>query len=195
MRWAWFAGLCGLVTVERLGELRWSRAHLSRAASRGGRAVREPWFAVMAVLHGAVLVGAPLEAWLRRASPPRAGTGIALATLAAATALRIWTLGALGDAWSVRVTRFPAGARRVVTTGPYRYIRHPNYVAVILELAALPLAGGAIVTAIVATLANALVLARRIPLEERELATDPGYLRAMAHKPRFLPLPGSARSG
>ena len=107
--------------------------------------------------------------------------------LAAATALRIWTLRTLGDSWSTRVTRFAGGGRRVVTDGPYRFIRHPNYLAVILELASLPLAGGAFVTAIVASALNALVLARRIPLEERELAADPAWREVMLSRPRFLP--------
>jgi methyltransferase len=112
---------------------------------------------------------------------------LGLAGLATATALRIWTLRTLGDSWSTRVTRFVGGGRRVVTDGPYRYIRHPNYLAVILELAALPMAGGAVVTAIAASLVNALVLSRRIPLEERELAADPAWRAAMLPLPRLLP--------
>jgi methyltransferase len=134
-----------------------------------------------------VLVAAPVEAWLRRRPPPVALTVAALGVLAGATALRVWTLRTLGDAWSVRVTRFPPGERPVVTRGPYRYIRHPNYVAVILELAALPLVGGAWVTSLVGSLANAAVLARRIPLEERELGREPRWRATMAQKPRFLP--------
>ena len=111
--------------------------------------------------------------------------------LAAATGLRVWTLRTLGEAWSVRVLSYPDGARPVVTSGPYRFIRHPNYLAVILELASLPLAGGAIVTAALASALDALVLSRRIPLEERELAADPAWRAAMLPRPRLVPRLGS----
>jgi len=156
-------------------------------ARRGGRVVAEPWYAAMVALHTGTLIAAPVEAWLRGRTAPPAVRGVALAGLGAATALRIWTLRTLGDSWSTRVTRFADGGRRVVTRGPYRWIRHPNYLAVILELAALPLAGGAYATALAATALNALVLSRRIPLEERELAADPAWRAVMLARPRFLP--------
>ncbi len=137
-------------------------------------------------------IAAPIEASRRLSAPPRALRLLGLAGLAAATALRIWTLRTLGDSWSTRVTRFARGGRRVATGGPYRYIRHPNYLAVILELAALPLAGGAIVTAVAASALDALVLAQRIPLEERELARDPTWRRVVRPRPRLLPRFGRA---
>jgi methyltransferase len=188
----WFSTLCGAVAVGRIAELFWSRAHERRMARRGGELVREPWYAAMVALHAGTLVAAPLEASARararrRRPPPRALTIAALAGLGAATALRIWTLRTLGDSWSTRVTRFAGGGRRVVTSGPYRFIRHPNYLAVMLELAALPLAGGAVTTALVASALDALVLSRRIPVEERELWADPTWRAAMAGLPRFLP--------
>jgi methyltransferase len=144
-------------------------------------------FALMAVLHGSVLIAAPLECWLRASPPPRWLTVSALVLLSGATALRIWTLRTLGSAWSVRVTRYPDGDRPVVTSGPYRLIRHPNYVAVIIELFALPLVGGAWITALAASTLNAFVLARRIRLEERELGRSDAWRRAMMPKPRFVP--------
>jgi methyltransferase len=193
----WFLTLCGAVAGGRLAELAWSRAHERRMAARGGAVVREPWYAAMVALHAGTLIGAPLEVALaaraarRRARPatppPRLLRTVGLVGVGAATLLRIWTLRTLGDSWSTRVTRFAGGGRRVVTGGPYRYIRHPNYLAVILELASLPLAGGAIVTALGATALNALVLSRRIPLEERELAADPAWRATMLSRPRLLP--------
>ena len=71
------------------------------------------------------------------------------------------------------------------TTGPYRYVRHPNYCAVVLEIACIPLIGGLVITAILFSLANAILLAFRIPLEERALGGS--YQRAFAEHPRFLP--------
>jgi methyltransferase len=78
----------------------------------------------------------------------------------------------------------------VVTGGPYRWIRHPNYVAVFAELAALPLVHGAWLTAAVGAALHVLVLRRRLALEEAVLAADPTYERLMGRKPRFLPRVG-----
>jgi methyltransferase len=75
----------------------------------------------------------------------------------------------------------------IVARGPYRWVRHPNYAAVIVELAALPLLGGALGTALVASLLNAVALSRRIPDEERALAASPAWRAQMARKPRFVP--------
>ena len=191
----WFLALTTAVAAERVAELGWSRAHERRMARRGGEVVREPLYAVMVALHAGTLLAAPVESWLRGrarrgsgvSTATSAGRGLGLLGLAAATALRVWTLRTLGDSWSTRVTRFADGGRRVVTAGPYRFIRHPNYLAVILELAALPLAGGAWATALGATALNALVLARRIPVEERELSADPTWRAVMLDRPRLLP--------
>jgi methyltransferase len=177
------------MALERVTEIARSRAHDQRMARRGGEVVREPWYAVMAALHAGTLVAAPLEAtWRARRRPPsRLLQAVGLVGIAASTALRTWVQRTLGDSWSTRVTRFADGGRRVATDGPYRWVRHPNYVAVIIELAALPLAGGALLTALAASTVNALVLARRIPLEERELARDPAWRRAMLPRPRLIP--------
>jgi methyltransferase len=183
----WFFALTAAVAGERLAELAWSRAHERRMSRQGGSVVAEPWYAAMVAVHASTLIAAPIEAHLRGAATPRALRAVGLAGLGAATALRIWTLRALGDSWSTRVTRFAGGGRRIVTDGPYRFVRHPNYLAVILELASLPLAGGAWRTALAASALNALVLSRRIPLEERELAADPTWRATLLARPRLLP--------
>jgi methyltransferase len=74
-----------------------------------------------------------------------------------------------------------------VVTGPYRWIRHPNYLAVSLEFLALPLAGGAWLSALALSAIDAAVLADRIRHEERLLAEVPGYQRAFGTKARFIP--------
>jgi methyltransferase len=182
-----FTLLCIAVGVERLLELRRSREHAAVQSLRGGELVPEPAFFWMAILHGAVLICAVIESWLRPASWHPWVRVVAGAALIGATALRVWTLTSLGAAWSVRVTRFPDGSRPVITRGPYRYIRHPNYLAVIVEVAALPLVGGAWLTALAGSIANAVILARRIPFEEREMMRDPRWSAVMADKPRFIP--------
>jgi methyltransferase len=185
----WFFVLTSTVAVERLAELVWSRAHERRLAAQGGTVVHERSYPAMVALHAGTLVAAPLESWLRRRRrpPARVQVVLGLGGLAIATALRAWTLATLGERWTTHVTRFAPGGRRVVTRGPYRYIRHPNYLAVILELASLPLAGGAWLTALAASAVDAVLLARRIPAEERELATDPIWRAVMLHRPRFVP--------
>ena len=75
----------------------------------------------------------------------------------------------------------------VVDTGPYRWIRHPNYVAVFLELLALPLVHTAWITAIAGTIAHVFVLRARIDAEDRVLLANPDYAAAMGAKPRFVP--------
>jgi methyltransferase len=74
-----------------------------------------------------------------------------------------------------------------VARGPYRYVRHPNYLAVVIEFAALPLAGGARFSALALSALNALVLADRVRAEERLLEARPGYARLFAGKARFIP--------
>jgi methyltransferase len=75
----------------------------------------------------------------------------------------------------------------VVTSGPFRYVRHPNYAAVFVEMLALPLMHCAWITAITGSLAHALVLSQRLATEERVLFSDAKYRAAMSGKPRFVP--------
>lgn len=117
----------------------------------------------------------------RRASRPRIWLGV----LAAATGLRWWSISTLGEQWNVRAA--VPDDLEPVTAGPYRWIRHPNYLAVILEFLALPLAGGAWVSAAGLSLLNGAVLADRIRAEEALLARSPRYRAAFARKPRLIP--------
>ncbi|HZU18669.1 MAG TPA: isoprenylcysteine carboxylmethyltransferase family protein [Candidatus Dormibacteraeota bacterium] len=137
----------------------------------------------MVVLHLALFALPPLEVALagRRARRPALWVGL----LGAATGLRWWSIHALGPSWNVRAV-VPADLRPV-TSGPYRFVRHPNYLAVILEMWALPMAGGARRSALVLSLLNALVLWPRIRAEERLLAAVPGYDESFRGRARFLP--------
>jgi methyltransferase len=75
----------------------------------------------------------------------------------------------------------------VVTSGPFRYVRHPNYAAVFVEMIALPLIHTAWITALAGALVHVVVLIFRLSAEERVLFADPDYAAAMRAKPRFLP--------
>ena len=100
-----------------------------------------------------------------------------------AQALRYWAIASLGEYWNTRIIVVPG--LPPVTRGPYRFLRHPNYVAVVLELAAVPLIHGAWVTALVFSLGNALLLWVRIRAEETALGS--AYAQTFADKPRFIP--------
>lgn len=162
-----FAGLVGLVAVQRLVELRISNQHVRQALARGGIEAGAGTYRSMVVLHATALAAAPLEVLLcRRPWIPRLGL-VMLVLLAAAQVLRYWAIRTLGPRWMTRVICVPGD--HLVTAGPYRLMRHPNYAAVVIEFAALPLVHTAWVTAILSSVANGAVLRRRIGIEEEAL--------------------------
>jgi methyltransferase len=182
-----FVLLCATVGACRLVEMTVSRRHQRALADKGAAPLPEPVFGAMVALHTAIIGGAALEvAVLHR--PFTAAVGVpALLVVILANALRVWVIRTLGIHWNVRVVRsMPLG---VVTGGPYRFVRHPNYVAVFSELLALPLVHGAYLTASLGAVLHLLILRRRVTLEESVLMADEGYRRAFAGKPRFLPWP------
>lgn len=193
-----FTGLVLLVAVLRLVELRVSRRNRRRLLARGAREVGAGHYPVMVALHTAFLIAAPLEVWLlgRPIVAPLALAAAAL--LAAGMALRWWVISTLGERWTTRVLVLPGAPP--VTAGPFRYLRHPNYLGVALEVAALPLVHTAWLTALVFSLANGWLLAVRVRVEERALAAAlegaGGYSAAFAGRRRFLPGgPGAGRPG
>jgi methyltransferase len=160
-----FTALIAIVAAERILELVVSRRNLKWSIAQGGKEFGAGHYPVMVALHSALLVGAVVEARRRRPSPVLGRTMVMV--VLAAQALRWWCITTLGRQWNTRVVVVP-GAERVVD-GPYRVLPHPNYVAVVTEGAALPLAGGAWITALVFTLANAALLRTRIRVENEAL--------------------------
>jgi methyltransferase len=178
-----FAGLLTATGVMRLVELAVS---VRRMRARPQAVVAEPWlFPAMAALHTALIAAPIAEVVLLDRPFVPALAAFAAVILVVATGLRVWTLSTIGRAWNVRVV-VPDGAA-IATTGPYRWIRHPNYLVVMLEIAALPLVHDAWLAALALSLANGLVLARRITTEEAALMQIPAWRRAMASKARFVP--------
>ena len=102
----------------------------------------------------------------------------------AANAVRWWVIRTLGEHWNVQV--MDSTRLGVVTSGPFRYVRHPNYAAVFAEMLALPLIHTAWITAMAGSLRTSAVLAQRLSTEERVLFANPDYRAAMTGKPRFL---------
>lgn len=162
-----YTGLIALVVVQRLAELRVSQRNQRRLAARGAVEIGRGHYPAMVVLHAAFLVSCVAEPWLlERPFIPALAVAM-IGVLLVASGLRVWAIRSLGGRWTTRVLVLEGAAP--VTGGPYRYVSHPNYLAVVLEIAALPLVHTAWVTAAVFTVLNALVLTVRIRVEERGL--------------------------
>jgi len=181
-----YLALLLLVAVGRLLELRRSQRNQAVLAESGGAKTPEPGYRWMVALHAGILIGAALEVlFLQRPLVPwLAATGLAL--FMAANATRWWVIRTLGPRWNVQV--MSASRLGVVTAaGPYKWVRHPNYTAVFVEMLALPLIHSAYFVAAIGAVVHIFVLRNRIRLEESVLMQDPNWRAAFAHRPRFLP--------
>lgn len=153
----------GLVALERLGELAYA-AHNTRALKRqGGIEVGSDHYFLLVALHAAWLAALLiLLPWTAPASWAWLGIMLVL------QGLRLWTLASLGRYWTTRIVTLPQTP--LVRRGPYRFLRHPNYLIVIGEIAVLPLAFGAWRIALVFSALNLALLAWRIRVEAQALA-------------------------
>ena len=173
-------GVVALVGAQRLRELAVSRRN--ERGVRGPRAAART-YPLMVAAHVGLCTLPLVESAVRR-RPPRAPAPW-LVLLGVATALRWWSIRTLGRSWNVRAV--VPDDLRPVTDGPYRLVRHPNYLAVALEFVALPMAGGATWSAAALSLLDAVVLVDRIRAEERLLAAVPGYEEAFRGRARLIP--------
>jgi len=177
--------LVGAVALERVFELWLSRRNLARVQARGGFVAERRSFWDMVLFQVAFLLACPLEAvWLGRPFLPLLGVP-ALLLVALAMVLRFAAVRTLGDRWNIRLVVIPG--QPLVTTGPYRFLRHPNYVALAAETLALPLVHTAWLTACTLVPVLAPLLARRIRLEEAALARHSGPERAAAGCASLIP--------
>jgi methyltransferase len=175
--------LLAMLVVERIFELNLARRNARRAFDRGAIEVGQVHYRVMVAFHALFIVSCVVEAAFFPHTLPSIIAWIALSGEICAQALRYWAVSTLGDRWNTRIVVTPE--REPVTTGPYRFMRHPNYLAVVIEIAAVPMIGGAIFTAIAFSIGNALILAVRIPAEERAMGAH--YEDALGSRRRFIP--------
>jgi len=154
-----------VILSQRLFELWLSRRNLSRVRPRGAAEVGAAHFPLILALHSAYPVALVAEVW--RGARPGAAWPAWLALWLAAQALRIAAMRTLGERWNARIVVVPG--EPPIQSGIYRWMPHPNYVAVAVEFVAGPMLFGAWRTALGATLVNALAMALRIPAEERAL--------------------------
>lgn len=160
-------GLWLVIVAQRMVELRIAKRNEAWARDRGAVEHGAGHYPLFFVLHTGWLLAWPVEAWL---GGPRLieGWGLALAAFGVAQVLRYWAITSLGLRWNTRILVLPGEPR--LRVGPYRFMPHPNYVAVIIELLSVPVCFGAWWTAgIVGVLNLALLLGVRIPAEVRAL--------------------------
>lgn len=154
-----------LVALQRLAELALSHRNTRRLRAAGGVEVGAGHYPLLVSLHvawlGALVVTVPADAPLRM--PP-------LALYIAVQGLRYWAMAALGENWTTRIITVPG--RTPIRHGPYRYLRHPNYMVVACEIAVLPLIFGAWRIALLFTVLNGAMLAHRIRIENAALAAE-----------------------
>lgn len=180
-----YTALITLVAAGRLFELRVAKRNLRALVARGGVEVAPEHYRWMVLLHTLFLVACPLEVWLlERPFLPWLGIPMLLLAVLAA-GLRLWVIRTLDGRWTTRIVVLPRVTP--VTGGPYRFLRHPNYLAVITEMFALPLIHSAWLTAAVFSLLNAWLLRVRIRAEEDGLSRLSDYDAAFADRPRLLP--------
>jgi methyltransferase len=160
--------LLGATAAERIVELVLSARHARAAFARGGVEYGRAHFPALVALHVGLLLACAAEVVLGgRPFLPWLGWPM-LALVLLSQGLRYWCIVTLGQQWNTRVIVVPGAGR--VSGGPYRFLPHPNYVAVVVEGVALPLVYTAWITALVFTVVNAVLLVGvRIPVEERAL--------------------------
>jgi methyltransferase len=173
----------GLTFLERMWELQLSRRNARKAFENGGKEVGQGHFPFMVFFHISFLIACAVEPLALNRSFPGLLGWISLAGAIAAQGLRYWAISTLGERWNTRVIFVPGS--KPVTTGPYRFVRHPNYVAVIMEFLFLPLIHGGYLTAIIYSLGNAALLYVRIRAEEQALGAE--YQQVFNDRPRFIP--------
>lgn len=155
------------VALERVAELVVSRRNARWSFAQGGKEFGRPHYVVMVVVHTALLIGCVVEPWtLHRPFIASLGWPM-VAVVALCQGLRWWCITSLGKRWNTRVIVLPH--KPLVQQGPYRFLHHPNYVAVVVEGFALPMVHTAWVTALSFTLANAILLMVRVRVENAAL--------------------------
>jgi methyltransferase len=165
--------IVGLVALQRLAELIYAERNTAALKRGGAVEVGRSHYPLIVILHAAWLVTI-----VAVARPETTINWYLLGGFVVLQALRVWVLATLGPYWTTRIITKPGAP--LVRRGPYRYVRHPNYLIVAGEIALLPLVFGQVAVAVIFTILNALVLALRIRQEDtaleprRTLSADTG---------------------
>jgi len=162
--------LVAFLVAQRLAELGLAQRNTARLRARGGIEFGAAHYPLMVALHAVWLLGLWLLGHARPINPFWLGIFVLLQIA------RVWVIASLGERWTTRIIVLPGTAP--LARGPYRYLRHPNYLILILEIAVVPLALGLPVFAAMFSLANAAFIVWRIHVENAALARASGDFAA-----------------
>lgn len=180
-----YLGLLLAVALLRIFELRVSRRNQEKLLARGASKVEKPPFRWVVLVHTAVLICAALEVVLLGRPFIPLLAAIMFVVFIASNLVRLWVVRTMGQHWNVQVMN--STSLGVIVSGPFRFVRHPNYAAVFVEMFSLPLIHTAWLTALIGCLGYAAAISQRISVEESVLLANAEYRAAMSTKPRFLP--------
>ncbi|MBW4552040.1 MAG: hypothetical protein KME35_13175 [Aphanocapsa sp. GSE-SYN-MK-11-07L] len=180
-----FLVIIAAVVIQRAIELRISQRNVSTLLAQGGRLHGSNLIGVVKALQISWFVGMIVEVWgLNRPFVPLLAV-ISLMMVIAGQSLRYLSMQALGQRWTLPIVTLPGAS--AIDTGIYRYLRHPNWLGVSLEIVALPLIHGAYLTAIGFSVANAILIVWRIRAEEKALSEDSNYAQLFKDHPHLIP--------
>jgi methyltransferase len=176
--------LFAFLTIQRLTELiiarrneRWMKAH-------GAYEVGRNHYKWIVAIHVSFFLSLLIEVqWF--GAKPTVWWPLPFTIFALAQVMRFWALFSLGRFWNTKILVLPGA--NVVERGPYRFLRHPNYVIVATEILMIPLIFQAYVTAVLFSVLNAIILSVRIPQEEEALCEGTDYRDSTGRRPRFWP--------
>lgn len=155
--------ILALVVIQRLAELALASRNTRRLLARGGREIGRDHYPLFILLHASWLLAIALAT-----PPPLQPSWLLIGLFAVLQLLRVWIIATLGPYWTTRVITLDGAP--IVRSGPYRFVRHPNYWVVVGEIAVLPLAFHDWAIAFVWSILNALLLRHRIRIETAALA-------------------------
>ena len=180
-----FVSVVVLVFIQRMFEVRFSNRNVARIISEGGSERSSNYLPAVRLLHISWFLAMILEVYLLHRPFVPVLAAIGLVGAVAGQCLRYFSMRALGYRWTVPIMTIPRAP--VVDSGIYRYLRHPNWLGVVLELALIPLIHSAYLTSIFFSLGNAFIMHKRINAEEEALSQDSNYEMAFKNRPRFIP--------
>lgn len=174
------------IGIQRLLELWLAKRNAKWMKSQGGYEVGKEHYPWIVLIHLLFFIGIAIESFYFGKLPPT-WWPIPLALFVMIQFFRIWCIRSLGQYWNTRIWVVPD--HQIKEVGPYRYLRHPNYLIVIAEFLVVPMIFGAMITMVITSLLNAIILLKvRIPLEEKALEQVGNYAQLMGEKEKLIPI-------
>ncbi|NSL52654.1 isoprenylcysteine carboxyl methyltransferase family protein [Calidifontibacillus erzurumensis] len=179
-----FSCFIALIILQRIVELGIAKKNEKWMKARGGYEVGKEHYKYIVLVHILFFVTLIIEVFLfeKQLSPLWV---IFLFIFSIAQVIRVWSIMSLGRFWNTKIIVVPN--TNIIEKGPYKWVRHPNYLVVLIELLVLPLIFDAFWTAIIFTILNIVVLKHRIQLEEQELMKGTNYGIIFQNRYRFVP--------